>query len=52
MLMLLLAICPGHYLGSISSPCTCEIVESADLVVAVGCVWTDYRQALFIMRLA
>ncbi|WIA22010.1 hypothetical protein OEZ85_004364 [Tetradesmus obliquus] len=32
----------GHYWGSISSGCTCESVEASDLVLAVGCVWTDY----------
>ena len=28
--------------GAVSTPVVCEIVESADVVVAVGCVWTDY----------
>uniref|UniRef100_A0A7S0VED7 pyruvate decarboxylase n=1 Tax=Polytomella parva TaxID=51329 RepID=A0A7S0VED7_9CHLO len=32
----------GIYWGAVSAPCVCEMVESADLVVAVGCVWTDY----------
>jgi TPP-dependent 2-oxoacid decarboxylase len=32
----------GHYWGSISTGCTCESVEASDLVLAVGCAWTDY----------
>eukprot|EP00878_Enallax_costatus_P038422 GHUV01043648.1.p1 GENE.GHUV01043648.1~~GHUV01043648.1.p1 ORF type:complete len:145 (+),score=23.97 GHUV01043648.1:324-758(+) len=32
----------GYYWGSISSNCTCETVEAADVVISVGCVWTDY----------
>jgi TPP-dependent 2-oxoacid decarboxylase len=32
----------GHYWGSISTGCTCESVEASDLVLAVGCSWTDY----------
>jgi hypothetical protein len=32
----------GHYWGSISTGCTCESVEASDLVIAVGCAWTDY----------
>ncbi|KAF5833071.1 putative pyruvate decarboxylase [Dunaliella salina] len=32
----------GLYWGSISWPCVCEIVESADVVVCCGTIWTDY----------
>jgi pyruvate decarboxylase len=32
----------GYYWGGISSNCTCETVEASDIVIAVGCVWTDY----------
>ncbi|KAF5833068.1 thiamine diphosphate-binding protein [Dunaliella salina] len=32
----------GLYWGAVSWPCVCEIVESADLVVCCGTVWTDY----------
>jgi hypothetical protein len=32
----------GHYWGSVSTGCTCESVEASDLVLAVGCAWTDY----------
>lgn len=30
------------YWGATSSPCCCEIVEAADVVVVAGAVWTDY----------
>ena len=32
----------GTYWGAVSWPAVAEVVESADLVVTVGCVWTDY----------
>jgi anaerobic selenocysteine-containing dehydrogenase len=32
------AVAAGHYWGSISSDCTCESVESADIVLVVGAV--------------
>eukprot|EP00879_Flechtneria_rotunda_P011355 GHRR01011860.1.p1 GENE.GHRR01011860.1~~GHRR01011860.1.p1 ORF type:complete len:497 (+),score=161.61 GHRR01011860.1:184-1674(+) len=32
----------GYYWGGISSEGTCETVEAADVVIAIGCVWTDY----------
>ncbi|GLI68837.1 hypothetical protein VaNZ11_013380 [Volvox africanus] len=32
----------GMYWGAVSSPCTCEVVESSDVVICVGGVWTDY----------
>jgi len=32
----------GTYWGSVSSPCTCEIVESADLYIFVGPRFNDY----------
>ncbi|GAX76913.1 hypothetical protein CEUSTIGMA_g4359.t1 [Chlamydomonas eustigma] len=32
----------GTYRGAVSWPAVAEIVESADLVLSVGCVWNDY----------
>ncbi|EFJ47109.1 hypothetical protein VOLCADRAFT_105183 [Volvox carteri f. nagariensis] len=32
----------GMYWGPVSSPCVCEVVESSDVVICVGGVWTDY----------
>ena len=32
----------GTYWGAVSWPAVAEVVESADLVLTVGCVWTDY----------
>jgi len=32
----------GLYWGAVSWPCVCEVVESADVVVTCGAVWTDY----------
>ncbi|GLC35760.1 hypothetical protein PLESTB_000491400 [Pleodorina starrii] len=32
----------GMYWGPVSTPCVCEVVESSDVVVCVGGVWTDY----------
>lgn len=32
----------GLYWGAVSSPCACEVIESADVVITVGAVWTDY----------
>jgi len=32
----------GTYWGAVSWPAVAEVVESADLVVTVGCVWNDY----------
>ncbi|GIL99150.1 hypothetical protein Vretimale_4369 [Volvox reticuliferus] len=32
----------GMYWGAVSSSCTCEVVESSDVVICVGAVWTDY----------
>jgi hypothetical protein len=38
-------MCAGHYWGSISTDSTCESVESADVVVAVGAV-SDTKAAV------
>ncbi|KAG2442996.1 hypothetical protein HYH02_009412 [Chlamydomonas schloesseri] len=35
----------GMYWGPVSTPCVCEVVESSDIVVCVGGVWTDYSTA-------
>jgi pyruvate decarboxylase len=32
----------GTYWGAVSSPCCCETVEAADIVITIGAVWTDY----------
>lgn len=32
----------GTYWGAVSSPYCCEIVESSDIVLTAGAVWTDY----------
>ena len=32
----------GTYWGAVSWPAVAEVVESADLVLTIGCVWTDY----------
>ncbi|KAG2499244.1 hypothetical protein HYH03_002823 [Edaphochlamys debaryana] len=32
----------GMYWGPVSSPVVCEVVESSDVVISVGAVWTDY----------
>lgn len=32
----------GSYWGPVGSPGCCEIVESADIVITIGAVWTDY----------
>ena len=32
----------GIYWGAVSWPYVCENVESADVVVSVGAIWTDY----------
>uniref|UniRef100_A0A7S0YE52 pyruvate decarboxylase n=1 Tax=Polytomella parva TaxID=51329 RepID=A0A7S0YE52_9CHLO len=32
----------GLYWGAVSSTCVSELVESAGVVLAIGCVWTDY----------
>ena len=32
----------GTYWGAVSWPAVAEVVESAELVLTVGCVWTDY----------
>ena len=32
----------GLYWGCTSSPIVCEVVESSDIVITVGAVWTDY----------
>lgn len=28
--------------GAVSSPSACEVVESSDVIVTAGAVWTDY----------
>ena len=37
----------GTYWGSVSSPCTSEIVESADMYLFAGPVFNDYRSVYF-----
>ncbi|MEW5303176.1 MAG: hypothetical protein WDW36_005894 [Sanguina aurantia] len=32
----------GRYWGAVSSPSACEVVESSDVIVTAGAVWTDY----------
>ena len=32
----------GTYWGAVSWPAVAEVVESAELVLTIGCVWTDY----------
>ncbi len=41
--MLQMTCAAGVYWGSVSWPYCMEVVEASDVVISVGCVWTDYR---------